>query len=393
MREVVIVSAARTPIGRFGGALAAIPATELGAVAIREALKRRGIDPSIIDEALMGNVLLAGEGQAPARQAAIRAGIPPTVGATTLNKVCGSGLKAVMMAAQAIKAGDAEVIVAGGMENMDQAPYLLREARRGYRLGHGELTDAAIHDGLWCPFENKHMGHAAEWIAREYDLRREELDAFALRSHQRAIAAMDGGLFSAEIAPVTIPQRKGSALIFEMDESPRRDSSLEALARLQPAFEEKGLVTAGNSSPLSDGAAALVIMAADKAASLGHAPLARILGYAQAGVEPLRLFTAPALAIRALLQKCALALGDFDLIELNEAFAAQALANGKELGLDWDRVNVNGGAIALGHPIGCSGARILVTLLYALRARGLRRGLTALCLGGGEAVAMAVETV
>ena len=391
MREVVIVSAARTPIGRFGGVLAAIPAVELGAIAIRETVRRASIDPASIEEILMGNALLAGEGQAPARQAAILAGIPPTVGATTLNKVCGSGLKAMMMAAQAIKAGDAEIIVAGGMESMDQAPYLLRDARRGYRLGHGELTDAAIHDGLWCPFENKHMGHAAEWIAREYDLHREEMDAFALRSHQRAIAAMDGGLFKTEIAPITIPQRKGTPIIIETDESPRRDTSLEALTRLQPAFEEKGVVTAGNASPLSDGAAALVLMAADQAASLGHVPLARILGYAQAGVEPLRIFTAPALAIRALLQKCALALGDFDLIELNEAFAAQALANGKELGLDWGRVNVNGGAIALGHPIGCSGARILVTLLHALRARGLRRGLAALCLGGGEAVAMAVE--
>ncbi len=390
-REIVLLGAARTPIGRFMGALASVPAPTLGAIAIREVLCRAQLGDTLPDEVLMGSVIQAGQGQAPARQAALQAGLPVTVGATTVNKVCGSGLKTVMMAAQAIRAGDARLIVAGGMENMSLGPYLLRQARSGYRLGNGELVDATIYDGLWCSFQNQHMGLAAEWIARQYGLTRGELDAYALRSHERAVAAQDRGDFRAEIVPVEVLQRKGPPLCVDADECPRRDTSQEALARLQPAFDPGGMVTAGNASGLSDGAAAVVVSDAAHAAEAGWRPLARIAGYAQAAVEPLHLFTAPVLAIRNLLQKTGMALTDVDLVELNEAFAAQAVANIRELRLDEEQVNVNGGAIALGHPIGCSGARVLVTLLHALRARGLRRGIAALCLGGGEAVAMMVE--
>ncbi len=390
-REVVIVSAVRTPIGRFQGTLSNVPASELGAVAIKAAVERAGVNPADIAEVLMGNVVQAGQGQAPARQAAIKAGIPPFVGATTVNKICGSGLKTVMLAAAMIGVGDGEIFVAGGMESMDLGPYLLPQARFGYRLGNGQLVDAMVYDGLWCTFADHHMGNSAEWIAQEYDLTRQELDEFAYHSHKKAIAAIDEGKFKEEIVPVEIPQRKKPPILFDTDECPRRDTSLEALARLRPAFQEDGLVTAGNSPGITDGAAAVVVMSREKADELGIEPLARIIGYDQAAVEPLKVFTAPIFAVRKLLEKTGYSLDDLDLIEANEAFAAQMLADGKALGWDWDKVNVNGGAIALGHPIGCSGTRVLVTLIHALKDRGLRTGLAALCLGGGGAVAMIIE--
>ncbi|KPL23508.1 MAG: acetyl-CoA acetyltransferase [Anaerolineae bacterium SM23_84] len=392
-RRVVITSAVRTAIGRFQGALASLPAPELGAIVIREAVRRSAIDPARIDEVLMGDVVQAGQGQAPARQAAIKAGLPPTVGATTVNKICGSGMKTVMMAAQAIVAGDGDIFVAGGMENMTRGPYLLQKAREGYRLGNGVLVDATVRDGLWCSFQDQHMGNAAEWIAREYGLTREELDGYALGSHRKAVAAIEAGKFEAEVAPVEVPQRKGPPLVFDTDECPRKDTSMEALAQLRPAFEKDGLVTAGNSPGITDGAAALVVMAEDTATELGVQGLARITGYDQAAVEPLRIFTAPIFAVRRLLHKTGYRLEDFDLVEVNEAFASQTLADGRELGFDWDKVNVHGGAIALGHPIGASGARVLVTLLHALQDRGLKTGLATLCLGGGEAVAMTIELI
>ena len=339
----------------------------------------------------MGNVVPAGQGQAPARQASIGAGIPPEVGATTVNKVCGSGLKTVMLASALLKAGDGRLYVAGGMESMNLAPYLLPKARFGYRLGNAELVDAVVHDGLWCPFENQHMGLAAEWIADKYDISREAQDEFALTSHQRAIAAIDAGQFQDEITPVLVPQRKGPPLTFEVDETPRRNTSLEALARLKPAFKKGGSVTAGNAPGITDGAAAAVIARRETATALGLKPMARVIGYAQAAVKPLELFTAPVFAMRRLADKVGIAPTDYELVELNEAFAAQSVANIRALGLDMAKVNVHGGAIALGHPIGASGARVLVTLLYALRERGLSTGVAALCLGGGEAVALAVE--
>lgn len=390
-RDVVIVSAARTAIGRFAGTLSAIPASELGAVAIAAAVERSGIDPAITDEVLMGNVVQAGQGQAPARQAAISAGVPSTVGATTINKICGSGLKAVMLAAQAIRSGDGDVFVAGGMENMNLPPYYLTKGRFGYRMGNAELVDGMVHDGLWCAFENHHMGNSAEWIAREYEVSRQAQDEYALESQRRAVAAIDAGRFQAEIAPVVIPQRKGAPLVFDTDECPRRDTSMDALSRLRPAFEEGGTVTAGNAPPISDGAAALVVMSAARARELGLQPMARVTAFSQAAVPPLEIFTAPIFAVRRLLARLDAGIDYFDLIEVNEAFASQTIADGRELGMDWDRVNVHGGAIALGHPIGCSGARVLVTLLYALRQRGLSTGLATLCLGGGEAVALSVE--
>ena len=389
--EVVIVSAARTPIGRFQGTLSAIPAADLGGVAIKAAIERAGIDGSLVEEVLMGNVVQAGEGQAPARQAGIAGGLPVSVGATTINKICGSGLKAVMLAAQAIRSGDGEVFVAGGMENMNLAPYYLTKARTGYRMGNAEMIDGMIHDGLWCAFEHHHMGSSAEWIAREYGVSRADQDELALRSHQRAVAAMDAGRFQAEIAPVPIAQKKGPALLFDTDETPRRDSTLEALSRLRPAFEAGGTVTAGNAPPISDGAAALVVMSAQKAAELGVQPLARVTGFSQAAVKPLEIFAAPIFAVRRLMDRLGVGIDHFDLFEVNEAFAAQTIADGRTLGMDWDKVNVNGGAVALGHPIGCSGARVLVTLLYALQQRQLKTGLATLCLGGGEGVALSVE--
>jgi len=393
-REAVIVGACRTAIGAFMGGFSTMPAPRLGAVAIREAVRRAGVEAALVNEVFMGCVVPSGVGQAPARQAAIHGGLPPEVGALTLNKVCGSGLKAVMLAAGLIRAGDGDVYVAGGMENMSLAPYLLPQARSGYRLGNGQVIDAVVHDGLWCAFMDYHMGNSAEFIAAQYGLTRQDLDEYSYHSHRKAIEAIDAGRFKDEIVPVEVPQRKGPPLLLAADECPRRDTSVEALARLRPAFKADGIVTAGNSPGITDGAAAVVVTSRRKAEELGLKPLARILGYDQAAVEPQWLFIAPAHAVRRLLKRTGTALADYDLIELNEAFAAQALADGKELekeGWDWSKVNVNGGGVALGHPIGCSGARVLVTLLYALRQRGLRRGMASLCLGGGEAVALAVE--
>ena len=390
-REAVIVSAVRTPVGRFQGTLVPFSASDLGGVAVRAAVERAGVDPASIDEVLMGNVVQAGQGQAPARQAAIKAGLPATIGATTVNKICGSGLKTVMLAAAMIATGDGDIYVAGGMESMNNGPYLLHQARFGYRLGDGKLVDAMVYDGLWCAFENHHMGNSAEWIAREYSLTREELDEYAYNSQMKAIAAIDAGRFKDEIVPIDVPQRKKPPIVFDTDEVPRRDTSLEKLARLKPAFQPDGIVTAGNAPGITDGAAATVVMSRSKAEELGIQPLARVVAYDQAAVEPLKIFTAPIFAVRQVLAKTNTTVDDYDLIEMNEAFAAQCLADGQELGVDWEKVNVNGGAIALGHPIGCSGTRVLVTLIYALRQRGLKRGLATLCLGGGEAVAMAIE--
>lgn len=392
-REVVIASAARIATGRFLGALQSLTAPELGAVAIREAVRRAGLKATAIDEVIMGNVVSAGVGQAPARQAALKSGLPASTPAVTVNKVCGSGLKAVMLAAQAIRAGDGMIFVVGGMESMSNAPYLLSKARSGYRLGNGELVDAVVHDGLWCAFEDRHMGNAAEHIARRYGITRQEQDEYALESHRKAVAASKSGRFTAEIVPVELKQRNG-ANAFAVDEPPRPDTSLAALSRLAPAFQpDGGTVTAGNAPGLSDGAAALVVIEGQRGRDLGLPALARVTGYSGTALEPRNLFAAPPFAIRKLLLQTGLSLSDFDLIEVNEAFSAQILANGRELGWDWSRVNVNGGAVALGHPIGASGARILTTLLYALRQRGGHRGLAAACLGGGEAVALGIELV
>ena len=393
-REPVILSAVRTPMGRYQGALSPLSATRLGALAVRAAVERAGLpDPAAIDEVFMGNVVSAGLGQGPARQAAIFGGLPPTVGATTVNKVCGSSLKACMLGAQAIKAGDASLIVAGGMESMSNGPHLLF-ARSGLRYGHQQVMDAVLLDGLWDPFEQWAMGMAAEYIAEKYEITREAMDLWSLQSHQKALAAIQAGKFKAEIVPVEIPGAKGQKILVEQDETPRADTSLEKLAALKPAFKPDGKVTAGNAPGLNDGAAAVVIASREKAAALGAKPLARIVGYAQAAVPPKELFVAPAHAIPAVLKRVGWTLSQADLIELNEAFAAQVLANGYALaedGWDWTKVNVNGGAVALGHPVGASGARVLTTLIYALRDRKLQRGICALCLGGGEAVSMAVE--
>ncbi|MBX5451014.1 acetyl-CoA C-acetyltransferase [Thermogemmatispora sp.] len=386
----VIVGAARTPTGKFLGALASFTAPQLGAIAIKEAVRRSGIAVETIDEVIMGNVVSAGLGQAPARQAAIGAGLPVEIPAFTVNKVCGSGLKAVMLAAQAIRAGDGRAFVAGGMESMSNAPYLLPKARTGYRMGHAELIDGVIHDGLWCAFEHMHMGNEAEIIAEAFGISREEQDRFALSSHQKAAAATAAGRFKEEMVPIEVKQ-KGASLLVESDEPIRPDTSLEALAKLKPAFQEQGTVTAGNAPGLSDGASATVVVEQKLAQEQGLPVLARIIGYASAAITPRYIFAAPARAVRRLLELTGLRLSDFDLIEVNEAFAAQTLANGKELDWDWSRVNVNGGAIALGHPIGSSGSRILITLIYELRRRGGGRGLATLCLGGGGAVALAVE--
>jgi acetyl-CoA C-acetyltransferase len=392
MSDVFILSAARTPIGKFGGGLSTVPATELGATAIRAAVQRSGIPPERVDEAIMGQVIQAGAGQAPARQAALKAGLPESVSATTINKVCGSGLKAVMLGAASIRAGDADVIVAGGMENMNLGPYLLPQARTGYRLGNGTIVDSTVHDGLWCSSCDVHMGIHAERVAAKHDVTRQAQDEFALRSHQRALAAIDEGRFRDEIVAVQVPGRKGAVTTVDTDEGPRSDTTLDALAKLNPAFQpDGGTVTAGNAPGITDGAAALVL--ASESALNGSQPLARITGYAQADVAPEWLFEAPIEGVRRLINKLGIALDEFDLIEINEAFAAQVLADGNALGFDWDKVNVNGGAIALGHPIGASGARVLTTLLYELRRRGGRRGLATLCLGGGGAVALAVEIV
>ncbi len=392
--DAVILSAARTAVGKFQGGLSGISATKLGAVAVKAAVERAGIDPKDIEEVLMGNVVQAGNGQAPARQAAIFAGVPATVSATAINKVCGSGLKAAMMSAQAIRAGDGDLFVAGGMESMSRAPYLVSGRSGELKFGNQALTDALLNDGLWDPFENWGMGMAAEFIADEYEVTRAAMDEFALRSHLKAVEAQEKGMFSAEIVPVQIPGRKGEVTVFDKDEGPRKDTSLESLTKLKPAFKADGKVTAGNASSMNDGAAAVVISSRAYAEKNNLKPIARIAGYAQAALEPKYLFAAPAYAIPKLLKKIDWKLSDVDLIEVNEAFAAQVLADGYALadqGWDWDKVNVNGGAIALGHPLGASGARVLTTLIYALKNRGLKRGIASLCLGGGEAVAMAVE--
>jgi len=402
--HVYIVSAARTPIGKFGGALSTVPAVELGGVAIRAAVERAGLpDGTPIDEVLMGQVLQAGVGQAPARQALLRAGLAETTSATTINRVCGSGLKAIMLAAAEIRAGDAEVAVAGGMESMNMAPYLVPGARFGLRLGDAALVDATVHDGLWCSIENCHMGVHAERVAIKDHVSREDQDAFALESHRRAIAAIDAGRFADEMAPVTVRDAKGRETVVDTDEGPRRDTSAEALARLKPAFalptgEDRGdaetaTVTAGNSPGITDGAAATVVASERAVERLGLTPLARIVGYAQAEVAPKWLFLAPIEGVRKLLARIDMSIGDFDLVEINEAFAAQTVADGRELGFDWSKVNVNGGAIALGHPIGASGARVVATLLHELRRRQGRYGLATLCLGGGGSVAAAFERV
>ncbi len=394
-QEAVILSAARTPIGRFLGSLSGIPAPRLGAVAVKAAVERAGInEQSEFDEVLMGNVVSAGLGQNPARQAAIFSGLPASVGATTINKVCGSGLKTAMLAAQAVRAGDGNLFVAGGMENMSRAPYLVPGRTGELRYGHTQLTDALLLDGLWDPFEDWGMGDAAEFIGQEYQVARQAMDEYALASHQKAAAAHDNGKFAAEIVPVEIIGRKGKVTIFDADETFRRDTSLEALSKLKPVFQKDGKVTAGNAPGLNDGAAAIVVASRTRADQLGIKPIARVIGYHQTAVQPKYLFDAPSHAIPQLLDKIGWQLSDVDLIELNEAFAAQILANGyalADLGWDWDKVNVNGGGIALGHPIGASGARILVTLIYALQDRGLQRGIATLCLGGAEAVAMAIE--
>jgi len=390
-RIPVIVSAARTPIGKFMGSLSALSAPKLGAIAIREAVRRAGVDAAAVQEVIMGNVVQGGVGQAPARQAAIGAGLPGEVPALTINKVCGSGLKAVMLAAQSIKAGDQDVVVAGGQESMSSAPYYMFGIRGGVKFGNQTLVDGVIHDGLWCSFGNCHMGAYAEYTATKANVSREDQDRFSLESHRKAVAATNEGRFKAEIVPVEIEDRKGKTVV-DKDEAPRADTSLEGLAKLKPAFvKDGGSVTAGNAPGLNDGASALVVTSLAWAQAHGLKPLARITAYATGGGDPKDLFFAPILAVQNLMKKAGTKIGDYDLIEANEAFAVQALADGRALGWDFGRVNVNGGAVALGHPIGASGARVLTTLLYALAARDKQTGLATLCLGGGNAVALSVE--
>jgi acetyl-CoA C-acetyltransferase len=391
VREAVILSAVRTPIGKFLGSLTPLSAVDLGAHVVREAVHRAGVEAAQVDEVIMGNVISAGLGQNPARQAGLKGGLDNRVAAMTVNKVCGSGLKAVGLAAQGIQLGDVETVVAGGMESMSNAPYLLPQLRQGYRLGHAKVLDAMIQDGLWEAYEDFHMGMTAELVAEKYRISRERQDAYALESHRRAADAIKNCRFSHEIAPVPVPQRKGEPVLFSTDESPRADTSLEALAKLKPAFKPDGTVTAGNAPGTNDGAAALVVTSREKAREWGQKPLARIVGQAVSGVEPRWVMMAPVEAVRKLAAKLGWKLNEVDLFELNEAFAVQALAVIQELGLDPERTNVNGGAVALGHPIGASGARILATLLHEMGCRNVHRGIAALCLGGGNAVALAVE--
>ncbi len=391
MAEAVIVSAVRLPTGKFLGSLKDFTAPALGAMVVAEAVKRAGIDPASVDECIMGNVVSGGEGQAPARQAALKGGLAEHVAALTINKVCGSGLKAVMLAHQGIQTGDIEIAVAGGMESMSNAPYLLPRVREGLRMGHGQVIDAMILDGLWCPFENWHMGNAGETVADAFKVTRDEQDQFSVESHKKAAAAHAAGAFTAEMLPVSIPQKKGDPLVFDRDESVRADTTAEALRALKPAFKKDGSVTAGNAPPVNDGAAAVVVMSADRAKALGLTPMARVVAQATSGLAPKMLLMTPVEATRKVLKKAGWSMNDVDLLELNEAFAVQAVAVMRELGVDPARVNVNGGAVALGHPIGASGARILTTLLYALKARGGKRGVATLCLGGGNGVALAVE--
>ncbi len=391
--QAVILSACRTAIGKFQGGLAGFSAPQLGAFAVKEAVRRAGVDPTDVQECIMGQVVQAGSGQAPARQAAIHGGLPPEVAAITINKVCGSGLKAVMMAAQAIKAGDSDLIVAGGMESMSNTPYSLPSARTGMRLGNQQVEDLMIKDGLWDSFNNFHMGSAAEYTQQKSGVTREEQDEFAYNSHRKAIAAIDGGKFKSEIFDVLVPQRKGDPIAVNVDESPRRDISVDMLSKLKPAFQKDGTVTPGNAPGLNDGASALVVSSQGYAETNGLKPLAKVIAYSVAGTPPKDLFFSPIYAVQKLMKKMNVEIGFFDLIEANEAFSVQALADGKGLGWDWNRVNVNGGAVALGHPIGASGARILTTLIYALKDRGKKTGLATLCLGGGNAVALAIEVI
>jgi acetyl-CoA C-acetyltransferase len=391
MREAVIVSAVRTPTGKFLGGLKDLKATELGAIAVRESVKRAGIDPASVDECIMGNVVSAGAGQAPARQAAIHGGLSNSVGALTINKVCGSGLKAVMLATQGIVLGDIDIAVAGGMESMSNCPYLMTKVREGLRMGDGTIIDSMIHDGLWDSFHNIHMGLTGEHVSEKYHVTREEQDKYAADSHRKAAHATREGWFRDEILPVSLPQKKGDPIVVDRDESIREDTTPESLARLKPAFKKDGTVTAGNAPGVNDGAAAVVVMGADVAARLNLKPLARVVGYATAGLEPKLVMMTPVEAVRKLNAKTGWKMDDAELVELNEAFAVQAVAVTRELELDPARINVQGGAVALGHPIGASGARILTTLLYALKRQGKKRGVATLCLGGGNGVAMAVE--
>ncbi len=389
---IYILGAARTPIGKMMGGLANLAATQLGAIATRAALERSNVEPSVVDEVILGQVVQAGVGQAPARQASIAAGIPTSANATTLNKVCASGLEAINQAAHAIRAGDSTVVVAGGMESMSQGPHLLPKARFGYRMGPATVQDAVVFDGLWSPWDDHHMGMSAEAIAEKRGITRQEQDGYSLRSHQCAVSAIQNGHFKDEIVPVEIPGRKGATIV-DTDEGPRSDTSLQALAKLAPAFTPSGTVTAGNAPGFTDGAAAVIVAGQETVTAHGLQPMARVLGYASAATDPLWLFEAPELALRKLFNKTGTSVEDWDLLEINEAFAAQIVANGKDIGWDWDRVNVNGGAIALGHPLGATGARLVVTLLHALRGRGKTRGIAGLCHGGGGAVAMAFELV
>jgi acetyl-CoA C-acetyltransferase len=391
INEAVIISAVRTPVGKFLGALKSFKATDLGAIVVREAVKRAGVKSENVDEVIMGCVIQAGLGQNPARQAALRGGLPDTVSAVTVNKVCGSGLKSVMMAAQGVQLGDTEIVVAGGMESMSNAPYLIPKAREGYRLGNGTIVDSVINDGLWCAFDDQHMGCTGEVVAERFEVLREQQDEYSLNSHRKAAAAISSGKFKDEIVSIEIPQRKGAPFVFDTDEPVRADTSLESLGKLKPAFKEGGTVTAGNAPGVNDGASALVVTSAERARALGVEPLARIVGQATSGIEPKLVMMAPVEAIRKLLKKTGWALSDVDLIELNEAFAVQAVAITGELNLDPEKLNVNGGAVALGHAIGQSGSRILTTMLYEMKRRNAHRGIAALCLGGGNAVAMAVE--
>ncbi len=391
MREAVIVSAVRTPTGKFLGALKAFTAPALGALVVAEAVRRAGIDPAIVDECIMGNVVTAGEGQSPARQAALRGGLPDHVAALTINKVCGSGLKAVMLADQGIRVGDIDIAVAGGMESMSNCPYLLPRVRDGLRMGNGEVVDSMINDGLWCSFEQCHMGNAGEVVADEYKVTREAQDEYAARSHQKAARAAESGWFKDEILPVSLPQRKGPPVLMDRDEPIRPDTTAENLAKLKPAFKKDGSVTAGNAPGVNDGASALVVMASERARALGLKPLARIVGQATSGLPPRLVLMTPVEAVRRVAEKVGWSLADVDLFELNEAFAVQAVAVLHELGIDPEKVNVHGGAVALGHAIGSSGGRVLTTLLYALERRQTKRGIATLCLGGGNGVALAVE--
>ena len=391
MRESVIVSAVRTPTGKFLGALKAFTAPQLGALVVAEAVRRAGLDPAIVDECIMGNVVSAGLGQNPARQAALRGGLPEHVAALTINKVCGSGLKAVMLAAQAVAAGDIDVAVAGGMESMSNCPYLLPRVREGLRLGNGEVVDSMINDGLWCAFEQCHMGNAGEVVAERYNVGREAQDDYAARSHQKAAQATGAGLFKDEILPISIPQKSGAPILMDRDESIRPETTTGSLSKLKPAFKKDGSVTAGNAPGVNDGASALVVVAAERAKAFGLAPLARIVGQATSGLPPKLVLMTPVEAVLRLVKKVGWSLADVDLFELNEAFAVQAVAVLNELGIGAEKVNVNGGAVALGHAIGSSGGRILTTLLYALKQRNLKRGVATLCLGGGNGLALAVE--